>query len=39
MGEEINWDSLDKQKFAIWGAGLFSVRSFLHPYCAICTFV
>jgi len=28
MAEEVNWETLDKQKFAIWGAGLFSVSPF-----------
>lgn len=27
MAEEVNWESLDKQKFLVWGAGLFSVRT------------
>ena len=30
MGDDINWNNLDKQKFFVYGAGLFSVSHSLH---------
>ena len=30
MAQDINWEKLDKQKFLVWGAGLFSVSFVLY---------
>ena len=36
MTEEVNWDQLDKRKFVVWGAGLFSVMPlFLRSMCIL----